>query len=381
MSMGAASDVGALHGLAIKRGRLLAYRLFDLGVEVNLEEAERLLAHQPGKVRAQLRREGGAAVSFSSPPLEVPLGQRNLVLSKLGRSLEVEAIAHLYDHGAAAILYELPIAPLTTLADLVPLCDEVYDSTDLDQAARAEAETLLGVIKGAVKEGSVWKGIETFTIVYVEELDRPVTAQLLRGAPDLARLLVGESSKKALAQEQREDVLRHALSYFDDDLVVIDWNSAFVLEPSGSRDIPMLLEVANAQLLELRYYDDLMDRELGLIYDRFEAVREQWSTVLRSPYDELAREVLKRWIGLTEFTERVDNAVKVVGDFYLARVYRAAVTRFQIPAWQRSVDQKLALIAQVYGLLKDELHSRRSLILEVIVVFLIAFEIVMAFFH
>lgn len=375
------ANVGGLHGLAVERGRLLAYRLFDIGLEVNLEAAEQLLGNQPGKVRAQLRREGGAAVSFSSPPLEVPLGKRSLTLSKLGRTLEVEAIAHLYDHGAAAILYEIPILPGTTLADLVPVCDEVYDSADLDQAARGEAQVVLGMVKGAVKEGQVWKGIETFTVVFVEKFDRPVTASALRGAPELARLLVGESSTKPLAQEQREDVLRHALSYFEDDLVVIDWNSAFVLEPSGSRDIPMLLEVATAQLLELRYYDALMDKELGLIYDRFEQVREEWSTVLRSPYDELAREVLKRWIGLTEFTERVDNAVKVVGDFYLARVYKASVTRFQIPAWQHSVDQKLALIAQVYGLLKDELHSRRSLILEVIVVFLIAFEIVMAFVH
>ena len=35
----------------------------------------------------------------------------------------------------------------------------------------------LKVVEGAVKEGNVWQGIETFTIVYVEELDRPVSAQ------------------------------------------------------------------------------------------------------------------------------------------------------------------------------------------------------------
>jgi hypothetical protein len=43
---------------------------------------------------------------------------------------------------------------------------------------------------------------------------------------------------------------------------VIDWNAAVVIEPDGSRDIPDILELASAQLLEFRYYDDLVDREM-----------------------------------------------------------------------------------------------------------------------
>ena len=46
----------------------------------------------------------------------------------------------------------------------------------------------------------------------------------------------------------------------------MDWNCAFVLEPSGSRDIPDILELASSQLLELRYYDELFDAELARVY-------------------------------------------------------------------------------------------------------------------
>ena len=59
-----------------------------------------------------------------------------------------------------------------------------------------------------------------------------------------------------LSVAERQDVTQRHFSYGEDDLVVVDWNAAFVYEPSGSRDIPDILEIANAQLLEFRYYDD-----------------------------------------------------------------------------------------------------------------------------
>jgi len=45
----------------------------------------------------------------------------------------------------------------------------------------------------------------------------------------------------------------------------------------------------------------------------------------------VVRRVLRRFMELTEFTERVDNAIKSVGDFYLARVYLSAIRRFRVP--------------------------------------------------
>ncbi len=81
---------------------------------------------------------------------------------------------------------------------------------------------------------------------------------------------------------------------------------------------------------------------------------------------------------LTEFTERVDNAIKSVGDFYLARVYLAAIRRFRVPEWRESVEAKLSLIARAYELLKGEVEVSRAQLLEVIVVLLILIEVVAA---
>ena len=88
---------------------------------------------------------------------------------------------------------------------------------------------------------------------------------------------------------------------------------------------------------------------------------------------------MRQLLEVTEFTERVENSLKVIGDFYLARVYRAAVRRFRVTAWQQSVGRKQALVGQVYALLKGEIDMRRNTLLEAAIVLLIVFEIVMAF--
>jgi hypothetical protein len=174
-------------------------------------------------------------------------------------------------------------------------------------------------------------------------------------------------------------VTKHAYSYFEDDLSIVDWNSAFVYEPSGSHDIPDILEIANAQLLELRYYDEVLDHELRDIYEEIAQKRRRrfWS-LWRSDYAELRRKVMVRMLEIAEFTERAENSLKVIGDFYLARVYIAALRRMRIASWQESVDRKEALLAQIYDVLKAEVEQGRMLFLEGTIVVLILVEIVMA---
>ena len=73
--------------------------------------------------------------------------------------------------------------------------------------------------------------------------------------------------------------------------------------------------------------------------------------------------------------ERVDNSLKVVGDFYLALIFRGATQKFRIKDWQDSISRKMAILAQVSELLEGEMNVRRSHWLEFAVVFLFIFEI------
>jgi len=362
----------------VLRGRILCYRIFDIGDEIDLDRAEALLAGSPGRKRARLSREGSEALAFASPPLDVGMGRRQLHLPRLGQAIEAEISARFFDFAAVSVLFDVAIPPGTKLFDLLPLCDELYDTPVLEEVARVEFGPVVDRMAEAIDSRHLWPGVETYTVIYVEELEGHPTGREILATPGLGKLLLGETNPKRLASEERGDVIKHAYSYFEDDLAVIDWNSAFVLEPSGSRDIPDILEFATSQLLELRYFDDLLDAELGRIYDEVEASGGKWWALFWSPYGKLAKKVMRQLLDLSEFTERVENSLKVIGDFYLARVYRSAVRRFRIPSWQSSISRKQTLVAQVYELLKGEVDMRRMTLLETAIVLLIVFEIVMA---
>jgi hypothetical protein len=211
----------------------------------------------------------------------------------------------------------------------------------------------------------------------VRRFEREVTAaELLEEAP-LAELLLGETSPVRLSEGEREDVVKHAFSYLENDLAVVDWNCAFLLEPSGVNDIPDLLELATAHLLELRYYDELLDRGLKWIYQEVGKGR-RFSGVFTRRHLRLQRRTAALLLELSEMIERVDNAVKIIGDFYLARLYQGAVRRFRLPAWEESVLRKQRLLAEVNGLLNDAADRRRGELLEITVILLILWEILAA---
>ncbi len=363
--------------LRVNKGELLGYRVFDVGAEIDLEAAETACAHMSPR-RAAISVDPPELFSLAHPPLVVDVGARKVVLKTAPVPLDVQLAARLFDYGAVSMQAAFTIAPGTELGALLPLCDELYESAALEKLARTEVDKLIAKLGSAVKGRHDWRGAETYTVIFLTELSEGWTAKDLLAWEPLAKLLIGEPRDKKLSREETRDVLKHAHSYFEDDLAVIDWNSALVLEPGGSRGIPEILEFATSQLLELRYYDDVFDRELARIYDDLEGARRGRFTLLRDPYARLGKAVLRRLVELTEFTERVDNALKIIGDVYLARVYQSAVRRFRIPAWQTSINEKQQLVAQAYGFIRGEIEARRSVTLEVIVILLILAELVNA---
>jgi hypothetical protein len=78
--------------------------------------------------------------------------------------------------------------------------------------------------------------------------------------------------------------------------------------------------------------------------------------------------------------EGVNNALKLVGDQYLARVYHAASERFHLAEWDASILRKLQTLESLYDKLRDQAASHRMELLEWIIILLIAVSIVLPFF-
>ncbi len=355
----------------LKTASALCYRFFDVADSINLEKCRTLVtATRP----LALTREGSEFIRLSNPPLALELGSRELVLKSGTHTVELGA--RIFDHGAISIVVQVPIAPGTTIEALVPFADDLYDAQGVQALAKSEVAKLQAQLGLAFEAPHVWLQYEEYTVIFAREIEgNPKATQLLEDANSLARLLLGEVKEKQLSSPEVKEVLDNHFSYTENDLAIIEWNAMFLYEPSGSDDIVDLLEIANAQLLELRYYDDVLDRELGRVYDTID--RKKRSSLLVSPYKQLLRELMLNLIELSEFIERVENSLKIVGDVYLARVYESAVAQLRIRHWSNQVARKHRLLQQTYDLLKGEIDTDRALTLEIMVVVLILGEIVM----
>jgi len=365
-------------GLQVADGAVLVYRLFDVADAVDLARAEALAAAPAGRLRID-RALSASAIEFPRPPLHLVLGRRELALPSGMR--DVLATAHVFDYGVVSIRYTLPIEPGTPLGGLVPLAEWLLAgaSASVDAAARRDADEVARALAPGLERPHRWEGHETYQVFYVRSFEGgPVRAADLLARGPIPNLLLGEASPTPLSRSERHDVLSHHASYLETDLAVVHWNSAFVLEPSGVDDIFDLLEFATAHLLELRYYDDLLDRELHQLYDQLEKGGNLVTHVLTRKFRKLQRKTAALLLELSEMIERLENAVKIVGDFYLARLYQAAVRRFRLAAWQETVLRKQKLLAEVNDLTGAAADTSRSELLEVAIILLILWEVISA---
>ena len=241
--------------LIFERATVLCYRLFDIAREIDLERV-RALARADAQ-RLHLTRAGSEYLQLPNPPLILQLGNSRLKLSE--GEFDVEASARLFEHGAASIILKVPIPSGTSLEALIPRADELYDSRAIEHLCTQLIEKLMQSLAPALQEPRLWSQNESYTVFFVQSFQHSVCADDILEEPLLARLLLGETGQYSLSEKEQQDAVSQHFSYTTQDLAIIDWNAAFVYEPSGSTDIPDLLEIANAQLLELRYFDDLLD--------------------------------------------------------------------------------------------------------------------------
>ena len=358
----------------VEAGAITALRLFDVAYAIDLLKVEQLAA---APSRISLQRAAVKAISFDVPPVEFSLGQTSFQLEHASRAADV--LARVYDFGVVVVLLRFPISE-ESWDGFVTLTQQIALSSEAEQGEALWHELLHRVLTviGPAMERPTNSGLrEDYLIAGVHRFAEPRSAAQLLDEVDLAPLLSGET--KGLAASARADLLRHSLSYYEDDVVVLTWDRAFVLEPApNSTDIADVLEVANAQLLELRYYDELLDDELPRMYDRVADTRRALRGLGRRRYAALAAELHRLVAEVTEITERVDNALKVTEDVYLARVYGTALELFRVRTWGAAVDRKLSIVRDTYTALYDEAATARAELLEIAIVLLIVFEILLA---
>ena len=364
--------------LVVTAGHILALRLYDLAYSIDLASAERLwAAHAAGPAaRARLTGASPKAISFGVPPLALGLGAVTLDLED--GPLAASATARLYDFGVVSLALRVE-AGGRDVDEFARLMNDIQDAIGPGTGAThwtTLLERLRGVLGAALLRPNPAIVEEDYLLGVVHAFDAKPTARQLLEQVDFVPILSGEY--RALSEAARADLLRQRFSYYEDDLVILTWDRAFVYEPRGDSDVDDVLEVANAQLLEMRYYDDLLDAELPRMYKLVESIRRPLNVFAARRYAGLARQLNALVAEVTELTEKVDNALQVTEDVYLARIYAAAVETFRVRTVYAGVERKLAIIRDTYRALYEEASSSRAELMEITVIVLIAVEVVLA---
>lgn len=362
----------SVEAMRVEKGTCYAMFAYDVGLSINLDEAERRI--QVAKQRETLRHKRRAPRHFEyrPAPLRVTMSAESISVGETATEPNVDFVV--YDFGAVSVTYRIPIQG--PFGGLFRLSNELYDNPRLLTDSRRGVERLLEMIAPAVNRPQVADWVEDYLIFQVGSLTPPQAPHRLVAdhALVLAQMLRAES--EPLSPEVVADAIACRISFAASDVTVIDWNAAFLLD-TDPEDVLAILEYANVELLEMRYLDDQLDGALERSYEAFS--RQAWGRTfpLRSRAADLRR-VAELQLDSAVLFEGVNNAVKLLGDQYLARVYRLAVQRLHLEEWDANIIRKLNTLESIYKKISDQQNTRRLEALEWIIIILIAVSIVIS---
>jgi len=357
----------------VERGTAYVYFAHDIGLSVDLDKAEQRITSTKQRGTIKHKRRAPRYFEYDPPPLRLTQGVVPLLLGGFPTTDTVEVM--IYDFGAASVMYTIPLAG--PLDRLLALSDELYDNAQLLADSRGRVEQILAMIAPAVNKANIADVVEDYAVYQIESFSPPAPAAEVFA--DHRRLLaqVLRAEVEPLSDQEADEALSSRLSFRGDDLLIIDWNAALLMDTDAD-DVRAVLEYANVELVEMRYLDHQLDQALAASYEAL--VRRGWRPRLLagSRPDDLRRVAELRVDGALLF-EGVNNALKLFGDQYLARVYRLASEKFHSNDWDTVILRKLQTMESIYEKIADRHANRRMEILEWIIIILIALSILVPF--
>ncbi|HEY2548870.1 MAG TPA: hypothetical protein VGI46_22535, partial [Candidatus Acidoferrum sp.] len=302
-----------------------------------------------------------------SAPIDLATGEHITVRTKY------------YDYGVVCIELELPFE--CDWDSLVVQSSRWIGAAELENRANELLPVALKRIRGALIRPYSTRLKEDYFIVHLPEIiaadGKPTAAAdlLASHAREIAQLVRGE--ELALSEAERQEVLQSAISYSRTDLLIVGWSGALIYGNTEVAAVTIqMLEYANTQLLEFRYYDSLLTQLLDGVYrslERKSGVFAAWR---------LSREAARLntiRLDVMELTEKVDNAIKFLSDMFYARLYGLASAKVGVPDYRRLVDQKLRTAGELYRFMVDQFNQTRSFVLELAIVFILIVDLFFLF--
>jgi hypothetical protein len=356
-------------------GTLTLTLLVDVGERIDLAQAEtRVQSTGRQGHRPVLRRtEAKGNIRIPVPPLILDLSEDAArPVNELPPGWTETLHVAVYDFGVLSCRRILSWDPSEDWSTLVPtIADLIHedDSRSWGDVLATSVESLLG---GAIQERERSPVREEYAILRLS-----CEPEGGFGESDLARLLLGE--KRALAPAARESLLGREFRYTQLDRTIVAYDAALVVEPDPTdHDVELLIEFANAQLLELEVYDAILESRVPQLDARAAAMGVGPGALFARRTQRIVTEVHRLTAKTSRLIQQATSALRITDDIYLARIYRAVLDVMNEPAWRQGVERKLMLARTMAEALNDMAVAARAEALEIIIVVLILGELVLS---
>lgn len=348
--------------LKIEEGTIMSYWCFDVGNEIRIEEIEKVLGKKAEKVFLTYERLAPQYIQYKTPPLFLRMGKEKI------NNKEWDIDVKIYDFGV------ITIRPWTSIKGTTKEITRLLNlsEAELKKKVFSILNKILEEIKNQIEKPTieVERNFSNYNVFFVQKFERAWKPHELikKFNEDIAHFLRYENKK--LSEQEIKDVLKSPLSYYYDDLTIIDFYSAFVYDPRKNYDVPDVLEYAIIELTELRAYDNFLDEVLEMTYDELSKKRFFAGGAIMNKLAQVKLEV-------SEVKEKVENFLKLIDDSYLGKIYVAANNRFYLEKWKSSVKEKLELLESLYTKGWERLQTKRMVIFEAAIVILFILDIIL----
>ncbi|MEK9194336.1 MAG: hypothetical protein AAB884_00835 [Patescibacteria group bacterium] len=193
---------------------------------------------------------------------------------------------------------------------------------------------------------------EMYSFFAVSEYETDPEHFVKEHASIIASLLKSEKFK--LDEKEVEYTLQTQIKYANNDLTIVDWDGAFLFDPKGDHESSIeLLVLANLQLLRHRILDRQLDERLAKTAKLTRVPSRKLFLFKNKELSEGLREVIKnRTTSISEF-QVLEREIKLIGDWYSARLYDLATKKFKLAEWRISIKDKLESLEDIFSIVAE----------------------------
>jgi hypothetical protein len=347
------------------QGSIVVLMLYDVAEEITLDELRKLI--EGTRLSPPFKHPKPEYVRFERPPVIEPIPPVSLTTGE-----QFDATLQYYDYGVISLLLRFPFSG--SWEELEKLSARWISGPLFEDLSKQIIQRKMERIRSAlVKPYANWLG-EDYYIFHLHTIPGITSAETLLRDHGQAIAEVVHGEVVPLAGPEMNEALQGYMSYYPNDLIVASWNAAFVFDTEVAAEATIrLLEYANSQLLQFRHYDEMLTRELDVVYRFLAKRRTGWR--MRPAAARLRTMLLE----VTELTERTNNALKFVGDMFTARLYKLCATKIGVTDYQSLVQEKLRTADELYDFMIEQFHQARGFLLEFIVVLILVIELIFLF--